>query len=54
MMGYNGETYRQPKIRMKEHDADSKLDFWKKWVKKENDKSSGLSEHLKKKKHQVD
>ena len=48
-MEYIGETGRQLKIRMKEHETDSKIDFRKKSVKKKKDKLSGLSEHLKKK-----
>ena len=38
---------------MKEHETDSKVDFRKKSGKK-RDKLSGLSEPLKKKKHQLD
>ena len=53
-MEYIGETGRQLKIRMKEHETDSKVDFRKKSGKKKKDKLSGLSEHLKKKKHQLD
>ena len=46
-MEYIGETGMPLKIRMKEHEADSKVDFRKKSGKKDN--LSGLSEHLKKK-----
>ena len=53
-MEYIGETGRQLKIRMKEHETGSKVDFWKKSGKKKKDKLSGLLEHLKKKKHQLD
>ena len=53
-MEYIGQTGRQLKCRIKEHEADSKLDFRKKSGKKKKDKLSGLSEHLKKKKHQLD
>ena len=53
-MEYIGETGRQLKFRMKEHETDSKVDFRKKSGKKKKDKLSGLSEHLKKKKHQLD
>ena len=53
-MEYIGETGRQLKIRMKEHKTDSKVDFRKKSGKKKKDKLSGLSEHLKKKKHRLD
>ena len=53
-MEYIGETGKQLKIRMKGHRTDSKLDFRKKSGKKKKDKLSGLSEHLKKKKHQLD
>ena len=41
------ETGRQLKIRMKEHETDSKVDFRKKSGKKKKDKLSGLSEHFK-------
>ena len=37
---------------MKEHETNSKSDFWKESGKK--DKLSGLLKHLKKKKHQLD
>ena len=53
-MEYIGATGKQPKIRMKEHEADSKVDFRKKSGKKRKDKLSGLSEHLKNKKHKLD
>ena len=53
-MEYIGQTGRQLKCRVKEHEADSKLDFRKKSGKKKKDKLSGLSYHLKKKKHQID
>ena len=53
-MEYIGETGRQQKIRMKEHEMDSKVDFRKKSVKKKKGKLSGFSEHVKKKKHQLD
>ena len=49
-----GETGRKLKIRMKEHEADSKVDFRKKSGKKKKEKLSGLSEPLKMKKHQLD
>ena len=39
---------------MKEDETDSKVNFRKKSGKKKKDKLSGLSEHLKKKKHQLD
>ena len=52
-MEYIGETGRQLKIRMKENEADSKVDF-RKIGQKEKYKLSGLSEHLKKKKHELD
>ena len=39
---------------MTEQEADSKLDFWKKSDKKRKQKLSGLSEHLEKKKLQLD
>ena len=48
-MEYIGETGRQLKIRMKEYETDSKVDFLKKSGKKKKDKLSGLLEHLKKK-----
>ena len=44
---YIGETGRQLKIRMEEHETDSKVDFRKKSGKKKKDKLSNLSEHLK-------
>ena len=50
-MEYIGETGRQLKIRMKEDETDSKVDFLKKSGKKKKNELSGLSEHLKKKKH---
>ena len=53
-MEYIGATGKQPKIRMKEHEADSKVVFRKKSGKKRKDKLSGLSEHLKNKKHKLD
>ena len=53
-MEYIGETGRQLKFRMKEHKTDSKVYFRKTSGKKKKDKLSGLSEHLKKKKHQLD
>ena len=53
-MEYIRETGRQLKIRMKEHETDSKVDFRTKSGKKKKDRLSGLSEHLKKKKHQLD
>ena len=53
-MEYIGETGRQVKIRMKEHEMDSKVDFRKKSGKRKKDKLSGLSEHLKKIKHPLD
>ena len=40
---------KQVKIRIKEHETDSKVDFRKKSGKKKKDKISGLLEHLKKK-----
>ena len=49
-----GETGRKLKIRMKEHEADSKVDFCRKSGKNKKDNLSRLSEHLKKKKHQLD
>ena len=39
---------------MKGHEADSKVDFPIKSSKKKKDKLSGLPEHLKRKKHQLD
>ena len=39
---------------MKEHETDSKVDFRKKSGKKKKNELSGLSGHLKKKKHQLD
>ena len=39
---------------MKELEANSKVDFRKKLDKKKKNKSSGLSKHSKKKKHQLD
>ena len=53
-MEYIGETGRQLKIRMKEHETNSKVDFRKKSGKKKRDRLSGVSEHLKQKKHQLD
>ena len=53
-MEYIRETGRQLKFRMKEHEADSKVVFRKKSGKKKKDEFSGLLEHLKKKKHQLD
>ena len=54
-MEYIGQTGRQLKCRIKEHEADSKLDFWKKSGKKEKtEKLSRLSYHLKKRKDQID
>ena len=50
-MEYIGETDRQLKIRMKEQEMNSKVDFRKQSGKK---KISCLSEHLKKKKPQLD
>ena len=44
-MKYMGQTGRQLKIWMKEHEADSTLDFSKKLGKKKKDR---LSDHLKK------
>ena len=49
-MEYIGQTGRQLKCRIKEHEADSKLDFRKKSGKKKKEKLSGLLYHLKKKK----
>ena len=48
------QTGKQLKCWIKEHEADSKLDFRKKSGKKKKDKLSGLSEHLKKRGHQLD
>ena len=53
-MEYIGGTGRQLKIRMKKHEKGSKADFRKKSDRKRKDKLSGLSEHLKKKKHRLD
>ena len=53
-MEYTGETGRKLKIRLKEDETDSKVDFRKKSGKKKKYKLSSLSEHLKTKKHQLD
>ena len=53
-MEYIGETGRQLKIRMNEHETDSKVDFWKKVGQKEKRKIIWSSQHLEKEKHELD
>ena len=44
-----GQTGRQLKYRMKEHEVESKLDFQKKSGKDKKDKIFGFMEHVEKK-----